>query len=82
MTMKPYQSVTVRDPQRVRDQPESLLYEIELADTPILSHQKERLLIQTIVSPPLPNHQQEVVLAALLRVRALLGEQIEAMQSL
>jgi hypothetical protein len=53
----------------------------ELADTPNVSAQREWLTIRTRVAPPLPNHPQALELAALLRVRELLDQQIQGMQS-
>jgi hypothetical protein len=43
------------------------------------SAQKEILYIRTQLSPPYPNHQEAVELAALIRVRDLLEKQIQAM---
>ena len=55
--------------------------EMELSDTANVSAQRELLSIQTRVSPPFPDHPQALELAALLRVRDLLEQQIQAMQS-
>lgn len=52
--------------------------EMELADTPNVSAQKEHLLLVTHVSGQFPDHPQALHLAALLRVRDLLTAQIEA----
>jgi hypothetical protein len=52
-----------------------------LEDTPDGSKQRETLLIRTHVSPQLPNHPKALELAALLRVRELLDQQIQEMQS-
>jgi len=55
--------------------------ELVLENSPDQSRVKERLVILTHVRPPYQDHPQALGLAALLRVRALLDEQIEAMQS-
>jgi hypothetical protein len=55
--------------------------EFELADTANVSDRKGHLTILTTVSQPPPNHPQGLELAALQHVRALLGQQIKAMQS-
>jgi hypothetical protein len=54
--------------------------QVMAADTPNVSAQKEILYIRTQLSPPFPNHPQAVELAALLRVRDLLDQQIQTMQ--
>jgi hypothetical protein len=73
--------MVLRDPQKVPGQQATWLCEIELADTPIESHKKERLSIRTHVSLPLSDHPEAIELAALKRVRTLLDAQIQAMLS-
>jgi hypothetical protein len=55
--------------------------QMQLVDTMAISAQRERLVVVTHVSAPLPHHPQTLELAALLRVRELLSAQSEAMQS-
>jgi hypothetical protein len=83
MTAKPYQMVRrVREAISLAGTPPLWDCHLELTDTPNISEQKEWLAIRTCVSPPLPNHPQALELAALLRARDLLEQQINAMQSL
>jgi len=83
MATKPYQMMRqARAPETLAGIPPVWKCRYELADTPSVSAQRERLCIRTHVSAPLPDHPQALVLAALLRVRELLDQQIRAMQSL
>jgi hypothetical protein len=54
---------------------------LDLADSADQGIQRERLSILTHVLEPTDGHSQGLELAAIQRVHALLGEQIEAMQS-
>ena len=62
-------------------QPQAHLVQVEAVDTMNVSAQEERLIVQTLLSPPYPNHPQGLELEALIRARDLLDAQIQAMQS-
>jgi hypothetical protein len=81
MTNRPYQRQNKTSEMMILGEPPTWRIEMELADTPNVSAQRERLTIVTQVSAPLPDHPQGLELAALRRVRDLLTAQIEAMQS-
>jgi hypothetical protein len=81
MPTKPYQMMRKISESVVPGQTAMWRLEMDLSDTPNVSAQRERLIIVTQISGPLPTHPQALELAALLHVRSLLSEQIEAMQS-
>lgn len=83
MAVKPYRMTReIRvDPTSPPRLPLEWRYEAELSDTPNVSAQRERLTILTHVPAPLPADAPELPLAALLRVRDLLDQQIAAMRS-
>lgn len=64
---------------QVSDQPQWPIPPGQAVDTMNVSAQKERLIVQTLLSPPYPSHPQGLELAALIRARDLLDAQIQAM---
>ncbi len=79
---KPYQMVRRKaEPVPVSENPPTWRIELELADTPNVSAQREQLVILTHV--PVSEHSRNATLelAALRHVQALLSKQIEMMQS-
>jgi hypothetical protein len=73
---RPYPVMRQVKAQYLHGTPQQILVEYELADTPNISAQTERLIAQTLVPLPLPPDQKSVELAALIRVRDLLDKQI------
>jgi hypothetical protein len=79
---KPYQLTQIISETMAVESATVWRVELHLVDTPNVTEQRERLIIQTQVFGPLPDHPHGLELAALKRVRDLLSAQIKAMQSL
>ena len=82
MTIGAYEEPRIQS-QRIGQNPEGKTWYLwmELSDNTSESLQTERLIIRTQVSGPLPDHPKGLELKALLHVRQLLSDRIEAMQS-
>ena len=82
MTIGVYEGVHLQS-QKIYQSPTGKTWDLwlDLSDNANESLRTEQLIVRTRVSEPLPDHPRGLELAALRHVHALLGDQIEKMQS-